>query len=269
MESLRFRTIWISDVHLGTRACKADYLLDFLNHTDSQFLYLVGDMIDVWNLRNGWYWPPLHNQIVQKIMEKAQRGTKVTYVPGNHDEVFRDHTGRIFGGIKVESELIHETRDGRRLLTLHGDEFDGVVKHSKWLAIFGGQMYELLLYLNRWLNLVRRRCGFGYWSLAAYLKHKVKNAVNFISHFEHAIVHEARHRRVDGVVCGHIHRATIEDYQGILYCNDGDWVESCTALVEHHDGRLAVIRWADDSVTLLEELDYEPGYHQRRVASAD
>ena len=257
MKSLRFRSIWISDVHLGTRACKADYLLDFLAHTDSQFLYLVGDMIDIWNLKSGWYWPPQHNQVIQNIMAKAAHGTDVTYIPGNHDEVFRDHYDRVFGGVKVAPEAIHITRDGRRLLILHGDEFDAVVKHSKWLAVFGGWLYDWLLQLNRWVNLVRRRCGFSYWSLAAYIKHKVKNAVNFISHFEQAVVREARRRHVDGVICGHIHRATIEDYSGVLYCNDGDWVESCTALVEHLDGRLAIIHWADESVYLLQETEHE------------
>jgi len=266
---LRFRSIWISDVHLGTRACKAEYLLDFLRHTESRYLYLVGDMIDFWNLRNGWYWPASHSQVIQAVMDKASRGTTVTYVPGNHDEMFRDHIGRLFGGVRVEAEAIHKTADGRKLLVLHGDEFDGVVIHSKWLAVFGSWIYDWLLYANRWFNILRRRLGFPYWSLAAWLKHKVKNAVNFISQFEQALVREARKRRVQGVVCGHIHKATIEEQQGITYCNDGDWVESCTALVERHDGSLAVIHWADESVYLLEETENEYSPGQRRLVPAD
>ncbi|OGI40255.1 MAG: UDP-2,3-diacylglucosamine hydrolase [Candidatus Muproteobacteria bacterium RBG_16_62_13] len=257
METLRYRSIWISDVHLGTRACKAEYLIDFLRHTESKQMYLVGDMIDFWALKNGWYWPAGHQQVIQTVMDKAARGTDVVFVPGNHDEVFRDHIGRLFGGVRVEKDAIHETADGRRLLVLHGDEFDQVVQCSPWLAHLGSWIYDVLLYANRWVNWFRRQLGFPYWSLAAYLKHKTKGAVNFISNFEQALVHEARKRNVDGVVCGHIHRATIEEYDGVLYCNDGDWVESCTALVEHHDGRLAVIHWADESVYLLQETETE------------
>jgi len=269
MGPLHFRSIWISDAHLGTRSCKAEYLLDFLRHTESRYLYLIGDMIDFWNLRNGWYWPPLHNQVLQAVMEKAARGTQVVFVPGNHDEVFRDHVGRVFGGVEVAADVVHRTADGRQLLVLHGDEFDSIVRHSKWLAMFGSWVYDLLLYSNRWVNLVRRKLGFPYWSLAAYLKHKVKNAVNYISHFEQALVHEARKRQVDGVVCGHIHRATIEHYDGMLYCNDGDWVESCTALVEQTDGSLALVHWADESVYLLEETENEYRDRQRRLVPAD
>ncbi len=269
MGSLHFRSIWISDAHLGTRSCKAEYLLDFLRHTESRYLYLIGDMIDFWNLRNGWYWPPLHNQVLQAVMEKAARGTQVVFVPGNHDEVFRDHVGRVFGGVEVAADAVHRTADGRQLLVLHGDEFDSIVRHSKWLAMFGSWIYDFLLYSNRWVNLVRRKLGFPYWSLAAYLKHKVKNAVNYISNFEQALVHEARKRGVDGVVCGHIHKATIEHYDGMLYCNDGDWVESCTALVEQTDGGLALVHWADESVYLLEETENEYRDRQRRLVPTD
>jgi UDP-2,3-diacylglucosamine pyrophosphatase LpxH len=256
-------------VHLGTRSCKAEYLLDFLRHTESRQLYLVGDVIDIWSLKNGWYFPALHNQVVQTVMHKASRGTDVLFVPGNHDEIFRDHIGRVFGGVRVVAQPVHETADGRRLLVMHGDEFDQVVKYSPWLAHLGSWIYDLLLYANRWVNLVRRRLGLRYWSLAAYLKHKTKSAVNFISSFEHALVREARSHKVDGVVCGHIHKATIEQIDGLLYCNDGDWVESCTALVEHDDGRLAIIHWADDSVYLLEESEHAHCDRERRVVSAD
>jgi UDP-2,3-diacylglucosamine pyrophosphatase LpxH len=242
MESLRFRTIWISDIHLGVRACKAEFLLDFLKSAESDYLYLVGDIIDLWNLKSGWYWPPMHNQVIQKVFGKAKNGTRVIYIPGNHDELFREYVGSLFANIHIMQEAIHETADGCRLLVLHGDEFDSVVRHNHRVAVIGSQIYDWLLVANRWVNYFRRKLGFPYWSLAAYLKHQVKNAVKYISNFEQAVVHEARKRNVHGVVCGHIHKAAIEDFDGVLYCNDGDWVESCTALVEHPDGRLEVIR---------------------------
>jgi UDP-2,3-diacylglucosamine pyrophosphatase LpxH len=270
MNRLRFNSIWISDVHLGLRSCKAEFLLDFLRHTECDTLYLVGDIIDFWHMKKGARWPALHNRVVQEVMCMAGRGTKVVYVPGNHDELFRDYLGSSFGGIEVRGEALHETADGRRFLILHGDEFDQVVKHSKWLAVLGSEAYDFLLVVNRWYNFFRRKMGFPYWSLSAYLKHKVKNAVNFIGNFEKAVVHEARKRGVDGVICGHIHKATIENYDGILYCNDGDWVESCTALVEHADGRLAVIHWADESAVLLSETEteHENSHRHRRLAPA-
>lgn len=269
MSSLHYRSIWISDIHLGIRACKAEFLLDFLKQTESQYLYLVGDVIDFWSMRTSWYWPRLHNQVVQTILDKAAKGTKVIYVPGNHDELFRDYVGKTFSRVRVCAEAVHKTADGRKLLVIHGDEFDSIVKHSKWLALLGSGMYEFLLWANRGVNYFRRKLGFPYWSLAAYLKHKVKNAVSFISNFEQALVHEARKRKLDGVICGHIHKATIEDFDGILYCNDGDWVESCTALVEHADGALAIIRWAEESMFLLKEGEYENCYSNRRLVSAN
>jgi UDP-2,3-diacylglucosamine pyrophosphatase LpxH len=227
--------------------------MDFLKHTESKNLYLIGDIIDFWSLKNGWHWPKLHNQVIQTIMEKAAKDTEVIYVPGNHDEWFRDYLGLLFGGVRITADPIHTTADGRRFLIIHGDEFDSIVKHSRWLAMLGSNAYDFLLYANRWVNYFRRKLGFPYWSLAAYLKHKVKNAVNYISNFEQALAHEARKRGVDGVICGHIHRATIENMDGIVYCNDGDWVESCTALVERHDGSLAILHWADESVFFLDE----------------
>lgn len=262
MEPLRFRSIWISDVHLGIRACKAEFLLDFLKQTESEYLYLIGDMIDIWSMKTLWYWPALHSQVIHAILAKAARGTKVIYVPGNHDELFRDYVGQTFARVPIRAEAIHKTADGRKLLVIHGDEFDAVVKHSRWLALLGSGIYELLLLSNRCVNYFRRKLGFPYWSLAAYLKDKVKNAVKYISNFEQALIHEARKRKLDGVICGHIHKATIEDVDGVLYCNDGDWVESCTALVEHPDGTLAVIRWAEESAFLLQEREYENCYSQ-------
>lgn len=273
MKPLRFRSIWISDVHLGMRACKADYLLDFLASTHCEHLYLVGDIIDLWNMKNGWYWPQKHNDVVRAVLEKSDNGTRVTFVPGNHDELFRDYAGTNFGQIDIAPEAIHETADGRRLLILHGDEFDNVVKHNRWLALIGCGAYEVLLHTNRWVNYFRRKLGFPYWSLANYLKQKVKNAVKYISDFEGAVAHEAAKRGVDGLVCGHIHKASIEKVNGVLYCNDGDWVESCTALVEHHDGRLGVIQWTEHATYLIQEtrddLNHETRPSHRRVASAD
>jgi UDP-2,3-diacylglucosamine pyrophosphatase LpxH len=225
MATLKYRTVWISDVHLGMRACKAEYLLDFLQHVECRQLYLVGDMIDLWSMKRGIYWPTAHNQVVQRILEMAGRGTRVTFLPGNHDETFRGYLGSVLGGVRVQREVVHTTADGRRLLVLHGDEFDAVTLNSRWLALLGHHAYETLLVANRWFNAIRRRLGFPYWSLAAFLKHKVKNAVNFISQFEECVAKEARARGLDGVVCGHIHHATIQDFGGILYCNDGDWVE--------------------------------------------
>ncbi len=241
--SHRYRTIWISDVHLGTAGCKADFLLDFLKCTESDTLYLVGDIIDGWRLKKGWTWRQSHNDVVQKILRKARKGTRVIYVPGNHDEFARGYVEHAFGGIDVVYEATHITADGRRLLVTHGDLFDGVIQQAKWLAHLGDSLYTLILALNHWFNRVRVRLGFGYWSLSQYLKHKVKNAVSFISDYEHALVNEARRRGFDGVVCGHIHKAEIRMIDGVLYCNDGDWVESLTALVEDYAGHLEIVEW--------------------------
>ncbi|WP_173977745.1 UDP-2,3-diacylglucosamine diphosphatase [Magnetospirillum sp. UT-4] len=247
----RYRAIWISDVHLGTRGCKAEYLLDFLRHTESDTLYLVGDIVDGWRLRKGWFWPQAHNDVVQKVLRKARKGTKVLFIPGNHDEFARDYADLKFGDIEVVREAVHQTADGRRLLVIHGDAFDGVVKYAKWLAHLGDTAYTLALWLNHWFNEARRRLDLPYWSLSAYLKHKVKNAVQYIDNYEHTMAEEARRLGVDGVVCGHIHHAEMRDLNGIVYCNDGDWVESCTALVEHADGRLEVLHWLAEAAVSL------------------
>nr|WP_253201498.1 UDP-2,3-diacylglucosamine diphosphatase [Sphingomonas quercus] len=241
---MRFRTVWISDTHLGTPGCNAELLLDFLRSIDCETLYLVGDIVDGWQLRKGWYWPPLHNEIVRCILKQAKNGTRVVYLPGNHDEAFRDYAGLNFGGIELLPDIIHITADGRRLLILHGDIFDGVVLYARWLAFLGDSAYELLLKSNRLVNAVRRRFGMPYWSLAAHLKKRVKNAVQFICSFEEAVAHAAAEAKVDGVVCGHIHSAEIRQFGAITYYNDGDWVESCTALVEHADGKMEILDWA-------------------------
>ncbi len=254
-ETRRYRAIWLSDIHLGTRGCKAEFLLDFLKHNESEYLYLVGDIIDGWRLKKVWQWASTHNDVVQKILRKARKGTRVVYVPGNHDEALRDYTELHFGGIYVTDEIVHQTADGRQFLVLHGDQFDGVVKYAKWLALLGDWAYEMALSLNHGFNIIRRRLGYPYWSLSAYLKHKVKNAVNFIGEFEHTVADEARRRGVDGVICGHIHNAEIRYIGDVLYCNDGDWVESCTALVEHLDGQLGIVHWMHPEQALTLEAE--------------
>lgn len=238
-----YRTIWISDIHLGTAGCQAQYLLDFLKENESDTLYLVGDIIDGWALKRSWYWQQAHNDVIQKILRKARKGTRVIYIAGNHDEVVRQFIGLAFGGIDIQDEVIHVTADGRRFLVLHGDLFDGVIQCARWLAIVGDHAYTFTLKLNRWFNHIRAKCGLDYWSLSQYLKHRVKTAVSFVSQFEQALAKEAKSRHLDGVICGHIHKAEMREIDGILYCNDGDWVESLTALVETHDGELKIVTW--------------------------
>lgn len=238
-----YRSIFISDLHLGTPGCQAGPLLDFLKTHPSDHLYLVGDIIDGWQLRKGWYWPQAHNDVVQKLLRRARKGCRVVYVPGNHDEFARQFVGHHFGGIEVVEEAVHRTADGQQLWIVHGDYFDGVIQCAKWLAHLGDTLYEFTLRLNRHLNSLRARLGLPYWSLSAYLKQKVKTALNYVTDFERAVAHEARKRGHQGVVCGHIHRAEMRRIEGVLYCNDGDWVESRTALVEHLDGRLELVQW--------------------------
>lgn len=244
-----FRSIFISDFHLGTRTCRAHDLLDFLKHHDAQFIYLVGDIVDGWQLKRSWYWSQNHNDVIQKLLRKARKGAIVTYIPGNHDGFARGYIGHHFGGIAVVEDALHLTADGRTLLVLHGDKFDGVITQSPWLAHLGSAAYEVAIGLNYVFNRIRRRLGFPYWSLSAWLKHKVKNAFTYIDAFERTLAGEARRHKADGVVCGHIHRASIRDCEGVTYYNTGDWVESCTALVEHHDGRMELINWLSEEMT--------------------
>jgi len=241
-----YRSIFISDLHLGTRGCRSDFLADFLRRTSSERLYLVGDIIDGWRLRKSWYWDAAHDEVLKLILRKARNGTEVTYIPGNHDEMFRTWLpmGLDVCGIRLRSEAVHETADGRRLLIIHGDEFDSVVRYAKVIALLGDGAYTAALVANRWFNTARRRLGYPYWSLSAWLKRQVKGAVKAIDRYETALAGEARRRGLNGVVCGHIHHAEMRMVDGVLYVNDGDWVESCTALVEHHDGRLELLDWA-------------------------
>ena len=245
-ERRRFRTVWISDVHLGTRGCNAHLLIDFFDHVDCETMYLVGDIIDGWRLKKRLFWPPEHNDIVWRVLKRARRGTRVVYIPGNHDEMFRQFAGLDFGGVEIMLQAVHETADGRRLLVLHGDEFDAIMLAHRWLAFAGDTAYTALMKLNYALNRVRTMMGLPYWSLSKMAKNKVKNAVQFIGRYEDVVAHEAQLRGVDGVVCGHIHHAEIRAIEGMDYYNDGDWVEGCTALVEHFDGRMEVLHWADE-----------------------
>ena len=241
----RFRTIWISDLHLGTTGCQAARLLEFLRATESDTLYLVGDIIDGWQLQRRWYWDQIHNNVVQAVLKKARKGTEVIFVPGNHDEAIRQFIDLDFGGIRIRDELVHTTAQGKRMLVLHGDRFDGVIACAKWLAYVGDGLYTMILKFNQIYNVWRARAGLPYWSLSQYLKLKVKNAVSYISSFEDALAAEARKRGLDGVICGHIHKPEIRHIDGITYCNDGDWVESLSALVEEHSGELRLVTWQE------------------------
>jgi UDP-2,3-diacylglucosamine pyrophosphatase LpxH len=245
----RHRTIFVSDTHLGTRGCKAEMLADFLSHNSCDTLYLVGDIIDGWQLKRRWYWNAAQTAVVREVLRKVDEGTRVVFVPGNHDEFLRDYCDREFAGIEVIREAIHETADGRKLLILHGDQFDAVIACAKWLAYLGDWAYATALSLSDMLHFARRRLGLPHWSLSAYLKQAVKNAVEYISRFEHAVARAAEARGVDGVVCGHIHHAEIRQIGKVLYLNDGDWVESCTALVEDARGNLEILRWASASAS--------------------
>jgi len=240
----KYRTVWISDIHLGTRGCNAALLVDFLRSMECQTLYLVGDIVDGWRLRKGWYWPDEHNEVIRRLLKMAHRGTRVVFVAGNHDEMLRDYAGLTFGGVELVLEAVHETADGRKLLVTHGDSFDGVVLYAKWLAFLGDKAYSLLMRANIVVNAVRRRLKMPYWSLSALVKRKVKNAVQYVCSFEEAVAREAMERGLDGIVCGHIHCAEIRQIGDITYYNDGDWVESCTALAEEADGTIKIVDWA-------------------------
>lgn len=261
----KYRSLWISDVHLGTPGCKAEHLVDFLKAHDCDTLYLVGDIIDGWKLKSGWYWPQEHSNVIRKVLTKAKRGTQVYYVTGNHDEFLRKFVGfgLSLGNIRVVNEHVHTTADGRRLLVLHGDHFDVITRYHRWLALAGDAAYEATMRANYWLNRVRARAGLRYWSLSAFAKQRVKTAVNVISSFEDAVARECKRRGLDGVVCGHIHHAEIRQLHGISYHNCGDWVESCTALAEDQNGKLSVLRWVE-----LDHLHQRPNVTPMSAARA-
>ncbi len=264
----RFHALFLSDIHLGTKGCQAERLLDFLRWHEADEIYLVGDIVDGWQLKSGWYWPQSHNDVVQKLLRQARKGTRIVYVPGNHDEFLRSYYGNHFGGVEVSETAIHQACDGKRYLVIHGDHFDLIVKHARWLAYLGDHAYENALRLNRVFNTVRRMLGFPYWSLSQWLKLKVKNAVSYIGEYERTLVAEAERHAVDGVICGHIHHAAIRDDFGTRYINCGDWVESCTAVVEHFDGRFEVITWTGEHFLNgdMERVDGEPSMADPKAA---
>lgn len=247
-----YRTIWISDLHIGSTQCQADALLDFLKHNDSEKLYLVGDIIDFWALSKKMYWPQAHNTVIQKFLRKARHGTQIIYIPGNHDENVREYDNYVFGGITVKNSDVHTTLLGKRYLIVHGDEYDTIAKHHKWIAKLGSVGYDLLIEINRYIRMFRHFFGIqSNFSLAAFVKYKVKNVVQFISDYEESIVHSLKNGNLDGVICGHIHHAEIKYIEGFQYINTGDFVESCTAIVEHYDGTLELIKWTKQEIPLL------------------
>ncbi len=242
---LKYRTIFISDLHLGSKGCQSSMLLDFLRNTRSDNLYLVGDIIDGWRLKNKWFWPQEHNDVVQKILRKARHGTKVYYVSGNHDELVRKFVPINLGEVNIVNEAIHITADNKKLLILHGDKFDAIIRVAPWLAHLGDYAYDFALWTNVTLNKIRKRLGYKYWSLSKFLKLKVKKAVSYINRYEEVVANYAFKKNMNGVVCGHIHHASDRIIGDVHYYNDGDWVENCSALVEHFDGKLELIYWKD------------------------
>ena len=245
---MKVRSIFLSDIHLGTRGCQADRLIDFLREYESEHLFLIGDIIDFWAMGRSIQWSAKQNTVVQKILRRARHGEKVVFIPGNHDEALREYNGTSFGDILIAFEWLHVTADGKQLLLIHGDQFDQVTRHHRWIAVLGDVGYDLLVRLNGWLSWLRRTLRMNsYWSLAGFAKRKVKSAVTFIFDFEESVIHSVRDRGLNGVVCGHIHSATIKDVSGLLYVNCGDWVDSCTAIVEHFDGRLELIEWRQNA----------------------
>lgn len=254
-ETHRVRTIFISDVHLGTRGCQADALLDFLKVYDAQTIFLVGDIVDGWRLKQSWYWPQAHNDVVQKLLRKVRKGARLVFIPGNHDECFRDYVGSNFGGVEIEEEAIHICADGRKMLLMHGDKFDTVVRNIRWLALLGDWAYDFAIWLNGHIARVRRHMGLPYWSFSQWSKDKVKRAVSFIVAFEDAVIADAKKHGADIVVCGHIHKPVVRAVDGVTYINTGDWVESCSAVLEHDDGRLELIYWHEAAPALQPQTD--------------
>jgi UDP-2,3-diacylglucosamine pyrophosphatase LpxH len=241
-----YRSIFISDVHLGARSCKARQLDNFLKHNTCETLYLIGDIIDGWKVtKNTWRWDKAQTEVVKRILKISTTKTRVIYIPGNHDEFLRPmlHSNLVLHHMEFHNQYTHVGVDGKRYLLTHGDLFDGITRLSKWLSFLGDSAYDILLGLNTYVNFVRRKFGFGYWSLSKYLKYRVKKAIDFVFQFETNLADYCKKKGYDGVICGHIHHAEIKTINGVEYMNDGDWVESCTALVEHHDGRWEIITW--------------------------
>jgi UDP-2,3-diacylglucosamine pyrophosphatase LpxH len=252
----KVRALFLSDIHLGSRACRAGQLLSFLRDYDPQYIFLIGDIVDFWAMSRSMYWPEPHNTVVQKILKMARRHVNVFLIPGNHDEALREYIGNSFGGITLVRDYIYTAADGRRYVLLHGDEYDQVTTYHRWVSILGDVSYNLLVHLNRVLSLIRRKLGVsGHWSLADYAKRNVLRAVSFISDFENSVVHSVRRLGLDGVICGHIHTPAIKKIDGVTYINCGDWVDSCTAIVEHYDGRMQLVRWMDQAEAGLPRVE--------------
>ena len=249
-----YRTIWLSDIHLGTKGCNYSALLAFLKNTESEYLFLVGDIIDFWSLKRSSYWPTDANTVVQKILKKARHGTKVIFIPGNHDEALREYVGLTFGGIELHEDYTHTLATGQKIFCLHGDLFDVITRYHKWLAVVGDVGYEALLWLNRIQNIIRQKCGFNQWSLSAFIKYKVKEAVSFIGDYEETVIKEAKKFEVDGILCGHIHHPELYVKDEIIYANTGDWVETCSGIVEHDNGQLEMFKWIDGQFTSITTL---------------
>lgn len=243
--SNHYRTLWLSDIHLGCRDCKAEFLLNFLADNEADRIYLVGDIVDFWALKRRVYWPASHNAVLNLLLKKAQQGTEVVYLPGNHDELMKPYVELLFGSIQIHQEFVHETVTGKRLLMLHGDKYDSVVCFGKFHAMLGDVLYDVSLWLNRQCHGIRKRLGLPYWSMASYIKTKVKKANEAIRRYRDAAIADAKEQGVDGIICGHIHHPQMEMVDGILYCNDGDWIENCTLMVENQSGDLKLLRWQD------------------------
>jgi UDP-2,3-diacylglucosamine pyrophosphatase LpxH len=264
MSTKTYRTIFISDVHLGTKDCKAGHLNNFLKYNTCETLYLVGDIIDAWKIQqNKWRWKQSHTNVVRRVLGHAKRGTKVIYILGNHDEFLRPylHYGLGFGMLEIKNQCEHIGADGKHYLVTHGDLFDGITRLAPWLSFLGDKAYDFVLALNSRFNWFRHRLGFGYWSLSLFLKQKVKRALDFMFQFEKNLAGYCKKKGYDGVICGHIHKAEIKEIDGVVYMNDGDWVESCTALVEHHDGRWEIITWTQENDNVVDDID--SGSHKR------
>lgn len=272
MNQNSFRSIWLSDTHLGSKHVNSEYLLHFLENTEADYLYLVGDIIDFWKINTKKYWPQINNHIIRNVLRKARSGTKVIYIPGNHDEIMRDFCGQVLHGVHISQNVIHKTVTGKKFLVTHGDEFDSITQSNQWLSRLGSFAYEFLLAFNTLYNRLRSILGYPYWSFSAYLKNKVKQAVKFISKYEEVVSKEAKRRKVDGFICGHIHQAACKNFNGIAYNNTGDWVESCSAITEDFDGVLNIVHWrgqAGNKTLGIKEGLYENCYSDRRLVAAN
>ncbi|GIU54071.1 UDP-2,3-diacylglucosamine diphosphatase [Shewanella sp. KT0246] len=264
-----FNALWLSDVHLGSLDCKAEFLLNLLSQTQANQIYLVGDIIDIWALKKRVYWPESHNLVLQKLLQLAKDGTQIKYIPGNHDEAFKSYTDFHFWGITMANQYVHQCINGEKVLMLHGDQFDSEVCISRTYAKLGDHLYDVLLFLNRKLHQIRHACGFSYWSLASYVKLRVNKAQHAIDMYRDAVLRYAKTQDVQVVVCGHIHQPELSIHDDIIYANDGDWVENCTLIAETLTGELQLLRWSDESSTtkVLKQfqlnLQQTPEYKQK------